>query len=152
MTTLGSFVPTRLLGEVTCAAVCVAALGSSAAAQVRVEYLAHAAFVVQSPSDHRIVIAPYNGRRWLGYTFPGDFEADAVLVTHPHYDHDAAYYFGAHVPVLRQPGRYGVGDITPRGSRPSTPTRTATTSASSTRCGSWRPAACGSRIWVTTAR
>lgn len=75
------------------------------------EYLAHASFVVQSASGTRVVVDPFNSERWLGYTFPPDVPADAVLVSHPHYDHDASYYFPAGTPVFRRPGRHAVGDI-----------------------------------------
>jgi L-ascorbate metabolism protein UlaG (beta-lactamase superfamily) len=80
-------------------------------ADVDVEYIAHACFVVGSPGGTRVVIDPYNSNRWLGYGFPDSVEADAVLITHPHYDHDASYYFGDSVPVFREPGRYRVGDV-----------------------------------------
>jgi len=54
---------------------------------------------------------------WLGYDFPKDMETDAVLITHPHYDHDAGQSRGRPFPgpekiqVLRDPGRYIIGDI-----------------------------------------
>lgn len=82
---------------------------------VVIEYVAHAAFVVQSPGGTRIAIDPYNGNIWLGYSFPDDVTADAVLVSHPHYDHDATYYFGNDTPVFRTPGAYRVGDVVARG-------------------------------------
>jgi L-ascorbate metabolism protein UlaG (beta-lactamase superfamily) len=47
----------------------------------------------------------------LGYHFPEQLEADGVLVSHPHYDHDASYYWTQDVPVFRKPGRYAVDDI-----------------------------------------
>ncbi|MBY0502429.1 MAG: MBL fold metallo-hydrolase [Bryobacteraceae bacterium] len=77
------------------------------AAQVTIEYVAHAAFVLEAVNGQRLVIDPYNSERWLGYTFPENVPADFVLVTHPHYDHDASYYFRA--PVLREPGEYTLG-------------------------------------------
>ncbi|MFQ5740539.1 MAG: MBL fold metallo-hydrolase [Acidobacteriota bacterium] len=83
----------------------------AARAQVGVEYIAHACFIVESPSGVRLLIDPYNAHRWLGYTFPRHLKADGVLVTHPHYDHDASYYFDAATPVFRRPGKYGLGDI-----------------------------------------
>lgn len=82
-----------------------------APASPTLEYLAHASFVVQSATGTRVVVDPFNSERWLGYTFPADVPADAVLVSHPHYDHDASYYFPAGTPVFRRPGRYAVGDI-----------------------------------------
>ena len=90
-------------------------LTSTLQAQLQIEYVAHAAFIVQSRSGVRVAVDPYNTNRWLGYSFPEDQEADAVFVTHPHYDHDANYNFGFQIPVFRKPGRYRVGDIEIRG-------------------------------------
>ena len=82
-----------------------------ASAQVKMEYVAHACFVIESPQGVRILIDPYNTNRWLGYQFPHEIKADAVLVTHPHYDHDANYHVSFQVPVFREPGRFSVGDV-----------------------------------------
>lgn len=76
-------------------------------AQVTLEYIAHASFVLEATNGQRLIIDPYNSERWLGYTFPENIQADFVLVTHPHYDHDASYYFKA--PVFREPGEYTLG-------------------------------------------
>ncbi|HUU35939.1 MAG TPA: MBL fold metallo-hydrolase [Vicinamibacterales bacterium] len=84
--------------------------GQDAAVPV-LEYIAHASFVVQSSSGVRVAIDPFNSERWLGLAYPARVSADAVLVSHPHYDHDASYYFPAGTPVFRRPGRYAVGDI-----------------------------------------
>ena len=68
-----------------------------------------------------MLIDPYASRIWLGYDFPGDVPTDAVLITHPHYDHDGGQYrglpfpWGSDVRVIRYPGRFTVGDITVRG-------------------------------------
>jgi L-ascorbate metabolism protein UlaG (beta-lactamase superfamily) len=80
-------------------------------ADVGVEYIGHASFVLESPAGVRVVIDPFNSNRWLGYRYPESIEADAVLVTHPHYDHDASYYWSDSVPVFREPGEYRVGDV-----------------------------------------
>ena len=93
----------------------LALCGAAAAAETTVEYVAHACFVIESPTGTRVAIDPYNTNRWLGYHFPDSLEADAVLVTHPHYDHDADYSFGHDVPVLRAPGRFAIEDIEIRG-------------------------------------
>ncbi len=85
---------------------------SSQEPPVRLEYIAHAAFVVESPGGTRIVIDPYNGNIWLGYAFPEDIGADLVVVSHPHYDHDATYYFSDVTPVLRTPGEFRFDDVT----------------------------------------
>lgn len=80
-----------------------------------VEYIGHAAVALRSQTGTKVVIDPYNGTKWLGYDFPTEQTADVVLVTHPHYDHDAAYYFDASTLVLREPGVYRVGDLLIRG-------------------------------------
>ena len=85
--------------------------GVPARAQVRIEYVAHACFVVESPGGVRALVDPYNGTRWLGYSFPAGLDTDLVLVSHPHYDHDAFYYAPADAPVLSRPGAYAVGDL-----------------------------------------
>ena len=86
-------------------------LQASVAAQVKIEYVAHSCFVIESPQGVRILIDPYNRNRWLGYDFPDSMQADAVLVTHPHYDHDASYQVSFQIPTFRQPGRYSIGDV-----------------------------------------
>ncbi len=122
----------RLLGLV-----CLAACGPPAAdetiqlsraedvetGQVGIEYIAHAAFRIRSPSGRQVVIDPYADRVWLGYDFPDSAAADAILITHPHYDHDAGdrmgrpFPWGAETPVFRDPGTYSVGDIRIHGIR-----------------------------------
>src|SRR5206468_9699758 len=83
-----------------------------------VEYIAHACFRVTSPSGQQVLIDPYASRVWLGYDFPPSVRADAVLISHPHYDHDGGEAMGrpipwaANTPVLRQPGTNQIGDIT----------------------------------------
>lgn len=86
-------------------------------AQVEIEYIAHSAFVVKSPAGTRVALDPYNTYRWLGYSFPNKVAADAVLITHPHYDHDAGYYSSPGTPVFRLPGDYRIGDVRIEGIR-----------------------------------
>src|SRR5437016_9823556 len=82
-----------------------------------IEYMAHACFRVTSPSGKQVLIDPYASRVWLGYDFPPNIRADAVLISHPHYDHDGGEAMGrpvpwaANTPVLRQPGTNQIGDI-----------------------------------------
>ena len=80
-------------------------------AQVRIEYIAHASFVIESSAGTRLCIDPYNGEHSLGYYFPENLKVDAVAVTHPHFDHDANYYLGSDTPNFTKPGNYQVGDI-----------------------------------------
>lgn len=88
---------------------------------VKIEYIAHAAFRITSPAGTRLLIDPYASRVWLGYDFPENIAAEAVLITHPHYDHDGGEYRGLPVPwtegtrVLRFPGKFALGDITVTG-------------------------------------
>lgn len=84
---------------------------------VTIEYLAHAAFRIESPEGHHVLIDPFASRVWLSYDWPAGVETDAVLITHPHYDHDAgqrrghAFPWDSAVAVFRDPGRYTIGDI-----------------------------------------
>ncbi len=85
---------------------------------VTIEYIAHACFRVTSPSGKQVLIDPYASRVWLGYDFPPNVHADAVLISHPHYDHDGGEAMRRPVPwssetlVLRHPGTNQIGDIT----------------------------------------
>src|SRR5262245_38312754 len=85
---------------------------------VQIEYIAHACFRVSSPSGQQVLIDPYASRVWLGYDFPPNIRADAVLISHPHYDHDGGEAMRRKVPwspttlVLRHPGTNQIGDIT----------------------------------------
>src|SRR5258708_2055700 len=85
---------------------------------VTIEYIAHACFRVTSPRGKQVLIDPFASRVWLGYDFPPEIRADAVLISHPHYDHDGGEAMGRPVPwspktpVLREPGTNQIGDIT----------------------------------------
>jgi L-ascorbate metabolism protein UlaG (beta-lactamase superfamily) len=91
--------------------------------QVAIEYIAHACFRIHTATGTRILIDPYASRIWLGYDFPDGVGADAVLITHPHYDHDAGQFIGRKVPwlsglrVLREPGAYTISDVRVTGIR-----------------------------------
>ncbi len=88
---------------------------------VTIEYIAHASFKITSSAGHSVLIDPYASRVWIGYDWPGGIEADAILITHPHYDHDGGEYRGMPVPwsddarVIREPGSYEIGDIRVQG-------------------------------------
>src|SRR5947209_8542304 len=66
--------------------------------QVAIEYIAHACFRIHSPGGARLLIDPFASRVWIGYDFPPRLSADAVLITHPHYDHDAGVFIGRKAP------------------------------------------------------
>lgn len=80
------------------------------AQSAKIEYIAHSAFVIESSQGTRVLIDPYRSYDWLGYTFP-ETQADFVLITHPHYDHDASRYFSQNVPVFREAGSFQFKDI-----------------------------------------
>ena len=90
---------------------------ASEAATVGIEYIAHASFRIHTEAGATLLIDPYASRVWLGYDFPEELlDADAVVITHPHYDHDYGEFIGRTVPwteadtVLRDPGRFEVAD------------------------------------------
>lgn len=82
---------------------------------LRVEYIAHAAFRLVASDGSALVIDPYADRVWISYEFPRELQAEAWLISHPHYDHDGGEYRGMEPPwapgarVLRFPGEYEVG-------------------------------------------
>lgn len=96
-------------------------LPSSAGHAATIEYVAHASFVIESDSGDRILIDPFASNVWLGYAFPELPPVDAVVVTHPHYDHDAGRYRGQPWPwdetvrVFDEPGEYSLGGFEIRG-------------------------------------
>lgn len=81
----------------------------------KIEYIAHASFRITDGDKSSLVIDPFNSRIWLGYSYPKDLDADAVLITHPHFDHDASYYFDAATPVYREPVTVKIGRMSVRG-------------------------------------
>jgi L-ascorbate metabolism protein UlaG (beta-lactamase superfamily) len=94
------------------------------AGQVAIEYIAHSCFRIHTAKGTRLLIDPFASRVWLGYDFPSRLAADAVLITHPHYDHDADVLIGHQPPpwtpdvrVLRDPGDYRISDVTITGIR-----------------------------------
>ncbi len=84
---------------------------------VLIEYVAHASFLFRTPEGVELLIDPFQSRVWLGYDFPAGLDPDVVLITHPHYDHDAGRFRGAdfpwpNTPVFDAPGRLEIGDAT----------------------------------------
>jgi L-ascorbate metabolism protein UlaG (beta-lactamase superfamily) len=87
---------------------------------IEVEYIAHASFLLRAEDGTELLIDPYASRVWLGYDWPEDIEPDAILITHPHYDHDAGRYrempfpWGSEIPIVDAPGstRFGTFTVT----------------------------------------
>ncbi|HKR65090.1 MAG TPA: MBL fold metallo-hydrolase [Thermoanaerobaculia bacterium] len=91
---------------------------------VAIEYIAHSCFRIHTAKGTRILIDPYASRLWLGYDFPSKLAADAILITHPHYDHDADVLLGnnpapwePNVRAMRDPGTYRIIDVAMTGIR-----------------------------------
>ena len=84
---------------------------------VTIEYIAHACFRITVPSGEQLLIDPFASRVWIGYDYPDGIAADAVLITHPHYDHDGGASVGHPAPwpdtvtVLREPGTYDLSGV-----------------------------------------
>lgn len=85
------------------------------AQNAKIEYIAHAAFVIESVNGTRVLIDPYHSYRQMGYTFPENIKADITLITHPHYDHDASIYMSQNSPIYREAGQYRFKDISFKG-------------------------------------
>lgn len=85
------------------------------------EYIAHAAFRLESSKGTQVIIDPYADRVWLSYDFPKNLEADAVFITHGHYDHDGGFSqgkgfpFKTPIPTYLAPGVVKLRDITATG-------------------------------------
>jgi len=61
------------------------------AGNVAVEFVAHACFRLHAADGTRVVIDPFASDVWITYSLPpaSELDADVVLISHPHYDHDA---------------------------------------------------------------
>lgn len=95
--------------------------GQAAAGEVEIEYIAHASFLLRDGAGTEILIDPYASRVWLGYDWPAGIEPDAILITHPHYDHDAGRFremtfpWTGPVSVVDSPGTHEFGAFTVTG-------------------------------------
>lgn len=84
---------------------------------VEIEYIAHASFLLRAQDGTELLIDPYASRVWLGYDWPEGIEPDAVLITHPLYDHDTGRYrempfpWSEQVAVVDAPGSFTFGDF-----------------------------------------
>jgi L-ascorbate metabolism protein UlaG (beta-lactamase superfamily) len=94
---------------------------ASSALGIEIEYIAHASFLIRAEDGTELLIDPYASRVWLGYDWPDGIEPDAILITHPHYDHDAGRYrdmpfpWEDAIPVVDAPSEFSFGDFTVTG-------------------------------------
>ena len=78
---------------------------------MKIDFLAHAAFLFTDKSGHRFMIDPYesggfSGR--VGYS-PIDIAPDAIIITHDHLDHSHTETIPGHFEIIRHEGEvFGV--------------------------------------------
>ena len=80
-------------------------------------YYGHCAFLWVSPAGLRVLIDPYRNRHdrhWFLHQFP-TVESDLALITHAHFDHDAADHLLESTSVLRLPGDFHDQDVSIKG-------------------------------------
>ena len=86
---------------------------------MKLTYFGHCAFRWETPGGVTVMADPYRnqaGRYWFSRLFPG-VHCDLGLISHAHFDHDAADRLPEQASVLRMPGEFEVGDTRIRGVR-----------------------------------
>ena len=77
------------------------------------DYLGHCSFLWTTGDGVRAVIDPYRNNaagNWFLRDFPA-VEADVVMTTHSHFDHDATEMVAGRPTIFRGPGRFQWRDI-----------------------------------------
>ena len=80
---------------------------------VPVSYFGHCAFLWETAQGFRVLADPYRNqadRYWFTRRFP-DVTCDLGLITHAHFDHDAADRLPEAASLLRTPGRFHHQDM-----------------------------------------
>ena len=80
---------------------------------MKLTYFGHCAFRWETPSGVTVMADPYRnqaGRYWFSRLFP-DVHCDLGLISHAHFDHDAAERLPEAASVLRMPGEFASGDL-----------------------------------------
>jgi L-ascorbate metabolism protein UlaG (beta-lactamase superfamily) len=75
---------------------------------MRIEYLGHSSFKLTESTGTTIVTDPYDSA--VGFEMP-ETEADAVTVSHSHYDHNKVSAVGGHPVVLDKEGSYELSGV-----------------------------------------
>ena len=80
-------------------------------------FYGHCAFLWQTGQGLRVLTDPYRNiadRYWFNRLFP-QVECDLGLITHAHFDHDAAGRLPEGASLLRSPGQFQVEDMSVKG-------------------------------------
>ena len=86
---------------------------------MKLTYFGHCAFRWETPGGVTVMADPYRNqadRYWFTRQFP-DVHCDMGLITHAHFDHDAANRLPELASVLRMPGEFNTGDLQIHGIR-----------------------------------
>ncbi|MDI3480643.1 MAG: hypothetical protein PWQ97_298 [Tepidanaerobacteraceae bacterium] len=75
---------------------------------MKIRWLGHASFLLESQSGTRIVTDPFDGS--VGYRIP-KIEADIVTVSHDHYDHNYVEGVQGDPEILKTAGDFNIGGI-----------------------------------------
>lgn len=82
---------------------------------MNIHWYGQSAFLLTTSGGTRLLIDPYN--RFLGYRMPSSIEADVVLVTHDHKDHNQIQVAQGDYLLCNQPLAYEKNDVKIRGVR-----------------------------------
>ena len=95
------------------------AKGTEPPAELTVTYYGHCAFLWEAAQGTRVLVDPYRNREdryWFTRKFP-QVHCDLGLITHAHFDHDAADRLPESASVLRLAGELRYRDLSVRGIR-----------------------------------
>ena len=70
---------------------------------MKIQYLGHSCFKLTESTGTTFITDPYKG---IGYELPKGLKADAVTVSHSHFDHNHVKAIGGHPRVLDKEGFY----------------------------------------------